>query len=132
MAAELLQLVKLDEERVRQTGQIIARQVTHMTGLVNDLLDVSRVTSGLVELDESPTDLQHVAADAVEQVTPLIRARRQHLVLQQPTDITIIAGDKKRLVQIVVNLLNNAAKYTPDGGSILGIRINLLKGRVSV
>lgn len=118
-AAELLQRTMLDEERVRQTSRVIARQVDHMTSLINDLLDVSRVTRGLIQLNTAPTDIRHVVNDAVEQATPLMRARRHHLTMQLPPDSTIVNGDKKRLVQILANLLNNAAKYTPEGGNIL-------------
>jgi signal transduction histidine kinase/ActR/RegA family two-component response regulator len=117
-AAELLQLVTLDE-RVKQTSEIITRQVDHMTSLVNDLLDVSRVTSGLIQLNATPMDIRYVANDAVEQVAPIMRERRHHLTLQLPPDTTMVLGDKKRLVQILTNLLNNAAKYTPEGGNIL-------------
>jgi CheY-like chemotaxis protein len=118
-AAELLQIMNLDEKRVRQTSQVINRQVRHMTALVDDLLDVSRLTRGLVELDKAALDIRHVVADAVEQITPLIQARRHHLVLHLPPDITIVSGDKKRLIQVVTNILNNAAKYTPEGGKIV-------------
>ncbi|MGJ7916319.1 PAS domain-containing protein [Massilia sp. LXY-6] len=117
-AAELLQMVKLDEERVRRTSQIIGRQVKHMTSLVDDLLDVSRVTRGLVELDNAPLDVSHIVADAVEQLTPLIRARRHHLELRLTPDATMVRGDRKRLIQVLANLLNNAAKYTHEGGNI--------------
>jgi PAS domain S-box-containing protein len=118
-AAQLLQIGKLDEARVRQTSQIISRQVHHMTSLVDDLLDVSRVTRGLVELDIALIDIGHVVADAIEQVTPLIRARRHHLELQLSPETPLVMGDKKRLVQVIVNLLNNAAKYTREGGRLL-------------
>ena len=118
-AAELLQMVKLDDERVRQTSQIIGRQVQHMTSLVDDLLDVSRVTRGLVELDIAPLDIGHIVGDAVEQVTPLIQARRQHFALHLPPNTTMVRGDKKRLVQVITNILNNAAKYTQEGGNIV-------------
>jgi len=117
-AAELLQIVKLDEERVRRTSQIIGRQVGHMTSLVDDLLDVSRVTRGLVELENAPLDINQIVADAVEQVTPLVRARRHHLELHLTPDATMVEGDRKRLVQVLANLLNNAAKYTPEGGRV--------------
>ena len=117
-AADLLPLVKLDETRVRQTSQIIGRQVRHVTSLVDDLLDVSRVTRGLVELDNAPLDIDHVVADAIEQVTPLIRTRYHHLGLQMTPQASMVMGDKKRLVQVIANLLNNAAKYTPEGGTI--------------
>ncbi|WP_334187739.1 PAS domain-containing protein [Noviherbaspirillum sp.] len=118
-AAELLQMVKLGEERMRQTSQIIGRQVEHMTGLVDDLLDVSRVTRGLVELDAAPIDISHIITDAIEQATPLIRARKHHLGMRLASDATLVLADKKRLVQVLANLLSNAAKYTPDGGHIL-------------
>jgi signal transduction histidine kinase len=118
-AAELLGLVTLDEERIRQTSQVITRQVDHMTGLINDLLDVSRVTRGLIELDAAPIDIRHVANEAVEQVTPLIRTRRHRLTIQSPPETTMVTGDKKRLIQVMVNILNNAAKYTPEGGNIV-------------
>lgn len=118
-AAELLQMAKLDDARVRQTSQIIGRQVDHMTHLINDLLDVSRVTRGLVALDNAPLDIRHIVADAVEQVTPLLQSRRHHLALHLSPETTMVIGDKKRLVQVVANILNNAAKYTSEGGNIL-------------
>lgn len=117
-AAELLQLVKLDEARVRQTSQIIDRQVKHMTSLVDDLLDVSRVTRGLAELNSEPVNISHIVTDAIEQVTPLIRSRRHHLALHMTPDPTMVLGDRKRLVQVLANLLNNAAKYTHEDGAI--------------
>ena len=117
-AAQLLQLVKLDEARVRQTSQVIGRQVSHMTGLIDDLLDVSRVTRGLVELDNAALNIRHIVMEAIEQVTPLVQARRHQLALHLPPDTTMVYGDKKRLVQVVTNLLNNAAKYTPEGGEL--------------
>lgn len=74
-AASLLQMKKLDENQVRQTSQIISRQVAHMTSLVDDLLDVSRVMRGLAELDHAPVDIRHIVTDAVEQVASLIQSR---------------------------------------------------------
>lgn len=118
-AAELLQRVKLDEARVRQTSQIIGRQVEHMTALIDDLLDVSRVTRGKVELDIASLDINHVLTDAVEQVSPLVGAKKHRLMLDMAPNVVLVAGDKKRLVQVVANLLTNAAKYTPEGGNIL-------------
>lgn len=117
-AAEMLQMAKLNEEGVRQTSQIIGRQVKHMTSLVDDLLDVSRVTRGLVELDSAPLNISHIVADAIEQVSPLIRARRHQLAIQLTPDAALVQGDKKRLVQVLANILNNAAKYTREGGNI--------------
>jgi PAS domain S-box-containing protein len=117
-AAELLQIARLDEARVRQTSQIIGRQVRHMTSLIDDLLDVSRVTRGLVELNMARLDIRHVVNDAVEQVTPIMRARRHHLALALSPEFPQVSGDQKRLVQVMANLLGNAAKYTHEGGHI--------------
>jgi PAS domain S-box-containing protein len=117
-AAHLLRLGRLDEARVRHTSQIIGRQVDHMTHLINDLLDVSRVTRGLVELENAPLDMRQVVTDAIEQVAPMIQSKRHHLRSHMPPGASLVMGDKKRLVQVLTNILNNAAKYTPEGGEI--------------
>jgi PAS domain S-box-containing protein len=118
-AAQLLQLGRLNDEQVRKTSEVIGRQVSHMTGLIDDLLDVSRVTRGLIELDKATLDIHHVVNDAVEQVNPLIRARKHELVIRHAPQGGRICGDKKRLVQVVANVLNNAAKYTAEGGHLV-------------
>jgi PAS domain S-box-containing protein len=117
-AAELMEMVRLDEERLTQTSQVIRRQVSHMTGLVDDLLDVSRVTRGLVTIRTTPQDLKSIVSNAVEQIRPIIEAQRHRLGIDLPPDSAQVSGDQKRLVQILTNLLNNAAKYTPAGGDI--------------
>jgi PAS domain S-box-containing protein len=117
-AAEVLQAHTLDEKLTKRTSQIIARQVKHMTALVNDLLDVSRVTRGLVAIDKSPLDLKSIVYSAVEQVRPFIEGQRHHLLFDLAAEKAYVMGDQKRLVQIITNLLNNAAKYTPQGGEI--------------
>ncbi|AWG45879.1 hypothetical protein AM586_27990 [Massilia sp. WG5] len=119
-AAQLLTMGPSDSGRVERTSAIIARQVAHMTGLIDDLLDVSRVTRGLVVLARDEVDLRRVIDDAVEQVRPLIESRRHELSLELALDTgpVIVEGDYKRLVQVLANLLNNAAKYTPEGGRL--------------
>lgn len=117
-AAEVLQLKASDEKLTRRSSEIIGRQVRHMTALVDDLLDVSRVTRGLVTLSRSALDVKAVVHGAVEQVRPLIESRRHQLSFDLAAEPTYVMGDQKRLVQIVSNLLNNAAKYTPPGGAI--------------
>lgn len=118
MSADLLRLPKFDEARVRQTAEVISRQVTHMTKLIDDLMDVSRVTRGLVQLDRQTHDLKSLAATAVEQARPLIEARHHSLDIHMEAGPVRVEGDRTRLVQILSNLLNNAAKYTPNGGEI--------------
>ena len=117
-AAALLQRARLDEGLVRKTSEIIGRQVAHMTELIDDLLDVSRVTHGQVELDEAALDMRAIVADAVEQAMPLVRTRHQQLDVDVPAQLMPVMGDAKRLVQVLANLLNNAAKYTQEGGRL--------------
>ena len=117
-AADLLKIGRLDEARVRHSSAIIGRQVKHMTSLVDDLLDVSRVTRGLVTLARAPVAARTIVDEAIEQVRPMFEARRQHLAVDLPDPDTTVMGDKARLVQVLANLLNNAAKYSPEGRRI--------------
>ncbi len=117
-AADLLRIGRLDEARVRQSSAIIGRQVRHMTSLVDDLLDVSRVTRGLVTLARAPVAARTIVDEAIEQVRPMFEARRQHLAVAIADPDAMVLGDKARLVQVLANLLNNAAKYTPEGRRI--------------
>ncbi|HSV48559.1 MAG TPA: PAS domain-containing sensor histidine kinase, partial [Ramlibacter sp.] len=130
-AAELLERGQLDATLVSQASAIIRRQVRHLTGLVDDLLDVSRVTRGLVTLDCRRVDTKRVLSEAVEQVRPLMEARRHTLTLHTPPDAAWVLGDHERLVQVMTNLLNNAAKYTPLGGQV-GLHLEVAKGQVCV
>jgi len=136
-AAEMLKLVARHDERVRRSSDVILRQVKHMTALVDDLLDVSRVTRGLVELDRGIIDIEAVVASAIEQARPLIEARRHTLALQMaplPAGAAILVdGDRTRLVQVLANLLNNAAKYTPpDGAVTLAVDVDVGAGQVEI
>jgi len=117
-AADVLNLGQPDAARVRQVTAIIARQARHMTGLIDDLLDVSRVTRGLVTLERAPVALSGVIAEAAEQVRPLVEAKGHRFDVVMPEAELRVRGDRKRLVQIFANLLGNAAKYTPQGGRI--------------
>ncbi len=116
-AADLLQVASGDPKVIKLSA-VIARQVRHMTGLVDDLLDVSRVTRGLVNLQQVPLDVHQAVLDAIEQVRPLIEARRHVLTLHTSPEPALVRADPKRLVQVLTNLLTNAAKYTAPGGRI--------------
>jgi len=117
-AATMLSNFELQPSMVQRAADIIARQAGHMTSLIDDLLDVSRVTRGKVELEFVELDLKDVLADAVEQVRPLIEKHGHRLVLEAMPAPALVVGDRKRLVQVMTNLLSNAAKYTLEGGRI--------------
>lgn len=117
-AAQLLKLAGNDEKRVRQASEIIARQVSHLTNLIDDLMDMSRVTRGLVQLEKETLDIKSVVSTALEQARPLIESRQHILNTRMDADYALVFGDRTRLIQVVANLLNNAAKYTPAGGEI--------------
>lgn len=117
-AASLLKVSSSNEALVRKSSDVITRQVEHMTELVDDLLDVSRVTRGLVTLQEELLSLSILLEGAVEQVRPLIEAKRHDLVVQIPEAQLLVKGDRTRMIQVFSNILNNAAKYTPERGKI--------------
>jgi CheY-like chemotaxis protein/two-component sensor histidine kinase len=98
---------------------VIERQVRHMVRLVDDLLDVSRITRGKVELKRQPLETADVVAKAVELVSPLLEQRAHHLSLLVPRAGLVVDGDPARLAQVFSNLLSNAAKYTERGGRIV-------------
>ena len=118
-AASLLGLSSGLPDRVQQVGKVISRQATHMTGLIDDLMDVSRVTRGMVTLDKDTVGLAAVIDDAVEQVRPLLEGRGHRLEVRAGIKDAQVAGDRKRLVQVLANILGNAAKYTPARGHIV-------------
>jgi signal transduction histidine kinase/ActR/RegA family two-component response regulator len=115
-AAQLLKLPAIDENRVRYASDVIARQVDHMNRLLGDMLDVSRVTRGLVSLTLEQIDLKAVIDRAVEQTCGLFEAKHHALSLDLPPGPVSLRGDSTRLIQVFANLLNNAAKYTPPHG----------------
>jgi GAF domain-containing protein/CheY-like chemotaxis protein len=103
---------------VQRASQIIERQLTHLTRLLDDLLDVARITQGKIELLKVPVDLAVSVAEAVEATRSLIESRGHTIKLDLPTTPIHLEADPTRLVQIIGNLVNNAAKYTPPHGSI--------------
>jgi signal transduction histidine kinase/DNA-binding response OmpR family regulator len=117
-ASEVLNQTSVDPARVRWAHGVIDRQLTHLVRLVDDLLDVSRLTLGKIRLVVEPVELSSVLAQAVEATRPLIEKSRHQLEVMVPTEQIRIQGDPARLAQVFANLLNNAAKYTDPGGRI--------------
>jgi PAS domain S-box-containing protein len=109
-------------EKLDWARNVIDRQVDHLTRLIDDLLDVSRITRGRVSLNLEPIDVDAIVARAVEAARPLIEARKQDLIISRPGRRLRVNGDATRLAQVISNLLNNASKFTREGGR-LGVEV---------
>jgi len=118
-AVHLLRLLGPQDGPLIKQRDMIERQVSHMARLLDDLLDVSRITRGMITLNKRPVAVDEVLTRAVESARPLINSRRHELEVELPPAELLVNGDMDRLVQVVNNLLTNAAKYTPEGGKIL-------------
>jgi len=115
-----LQLMKLrGGENSERERTVIERQVNHLTRLVDDLLDVSRIARGKIELKEEIVETAEAVAKAIELASPLLEQRTHTLSVQVPKRGLPVLGDPVRLSQVISNLLTNAAKYTPPGGHIM-------------
>ncbi|NQV23198.1 MAG: PAS domain S-box protein [Rhodopirellula sp.] len=118
-AVQLLGLQRASENQIQQQARgIIERQLKQLQHLVDDLLEVSRLTSGTVQLRQDRVAIGNISECAVETVRPLIEQRRQELTVSLPTEPIWLHADASRLEQVVVNLLSNAAKYTAEGGHV--------------
>ncbi|MEW6023402.1 MAG: ATP-binding protein [Pseudomonadota bacterium] len=117
-AAQLLKMPGLDVHRARYAADVIGRQIEHMNRLLGDMLDVSRVTRGLVSLNLEDVDLRGVVERAVEQTRPLMEECHHRLELRLPSQPVLVRADQTRLTQVVANLLTNSAKYTPPHGHV--------------
>ncbi len=117
-AVQILKKVDSDLARITWCRNVIDRQAEHLIRLVDDLLDVSRINRGLVEIKNEALEIRDFIQPAVETNQPLIDARRQKLSLTLPSEPLWVTGDRVRLTQVVSNLLNNAAKYTETQGNI--------------
>jgi two-component system CheB/CheR fusion protein len=117
-ALELMRLCPGDPEVISRSRDIVERQMALMRRLVDDLLDVSRITRGLIEMREGPVSLAHVVERGVELVRAALEQRRHRLVLDLPASPVVFLGDNARLEQMLANLLHNAVKFTDPGGRI--------------
>jgi PAS domain S-box-containing protein len=118
MGLELLELSADDHDAAEQVRSMMRRQVDHMVRLIDDLLDVSRITRGKLDLRKSQVDLKDIVRDAVEATRPLIEKANHRLSVQLPQQPLLLFADASRLTQVFTNLLNNAAKFTPREGRI--------------
>jgi PAS domain S-box-containing protein len=116
---QLMRRARADPGAVARVQDIMDRQLDHLVHLVDDLLDIARITRGKVDLKKATIDVREVLAAAVETSMPLIEGARHRLDLRLPEQPLMLHADFTRITQVVSNLLNNAAKYTPRGGAIV-------------
>lgn len=117
-AVDLLKIIGLSDPDSEETRNIIDMQASHMARLIDDLLDVSRLTLDKLELRKEELDLTDALADALNATRAPIAARDLHLETAMPREKLLLYGDRVRLTQVFANLLGNAAKYTPEHGNI--------------
>jgi signal transduction histidine kinase len=117
-AVVAMRLRETEDPLLQRARDVIERQVQHLSRLVDDLLDVSRITRGRIELRKEPVDLAAIAEHAVETARAAIQAGEQELTVRRPPEPLWCEGDPMRLEQVITNLLHNAAKYTEPGGQI--------------
>jgi signal transduction histidine kinase len=115
---QLMRLKQIQDAEMLWCRDVIERQAEHLTRLVDDLLDVSRITQGKIKLQKQTIEIADIVSRAVEAGRPLMDARRHALTVEVPSEPLYVEGDPTRLSQVLGNLLNNAAKYTEDGGRI--------------
>ena len=115
---EVMRLTAGNTTAWNKVRDMMERQVFHMVHLVDDLLDVARISSGKVSLRKERVELHRIVANAVETSLPLMEAASHHLTIDMTEEVLALDGDPVRLSQVLSNLLNNAAKYTPNGGHI--------------
>ncbi|WP_394778570.1 PAS domain S-box protein [Undibacterium sp.] len=115
---EILKLKNIEDPQLHLAREVFERQVKHMTHLVDDLMDVSRITQGRIQLRREAVDLFTAMQNAVESARTVVDAAQHALIVTPPPETMILFADVTRLTQIIANLLTNAAKYTPNGGHI--------------
>jgi diguanylate cyclase (GGDEF)-like protein len=128
-ATEMLGQIHTDETLLPRLRAVIERQVQQMTRLVGDILDISRINSGKLRLRRQVVDLAGIVEDALASCRPAMAARRQQFNLQMPVGRVEMLCDPGRLVQVLSNLLDNASKYTPEGG-VIGFSADVADGTI--
>jgi two-component system, chemotaxis family, CheB/CheR fusion protein len=117
-ALELLELRGTDPETLRWAVDMLRRQTRHLVRLVDDLLDVARISKGVIRMERGPVVLQQVLSETLDMLGPELRAHGHRLQVEQPEGPLTMEGDAVRLTQVLSNLIGNSIKYTPDGGQI--------------
>ena len=115
---QMLQMEGLARDQINKQHEVIGRQISHMGRLLDDLLEISRITRGKIQLKRELVDLRAVARQALDSMRPMIEGRGQNLLYEAPNSPLPVDGDPTRLEQIIRNLLHNANKYTEEGGCI--------------
>jgi len=114
-----------DRAATERARRVLDRQIDHLARIVDDLLDVSRITQGKVELRKSPLELAEMVTAAIDLCRPGVDAAKHSLTVSLPDQHVVMHGDSVRLTQVLVNLLDNAIKFTPSGGHIwIGAEVN--------
>ena len=130
---ELLKLSGVKDPTAERVTAVMQRQISHLVRLVDDLLEISRITRGVIELQSEPLDLTSIVRSAVDTSRPAVDAARHELSVDVPNESIVVMGDAVRLTQVFANLLTNAAKYTNAGGHIwLAVRKEGERAIVSV
>jgi signal transduction histidine kinase len=132
-AVEIMGRLTIDNPQLKWSRDVIDRQAAHLTRLVDDLLDISRITRGIIRLASEPVPISTVLARALEALQPVIAEHGHDLTVDCADEPVMVKGDATRLVQILGNLLNNAARYTNPGGKIsIAVRCNEARVEISV
>ena len=127
----IFRMAGIQDPTVERVADMMERQVQHMVRMVDDLLEVSRISRGKIELRKERIELASVLRNAVDTSLPLIEAGKHKLTVEVPEDTLAIDADPVRLAQVFANLLNNAAKYTPEGGEI-ALRVGVDQGMATI
>ena len=133
LPALALMRARRSQESGQRARDVLERQVAHLRRLIDDLLDVSRMTEGKVRLAKQRMDIRHAVQDVLSDCAPLVEAHRHKLSVSLPDEPLWVEGDITRLEQVFSNLLTNAVKFMDDGGEIwLDVRAQRTRAVISV